>query len=68
MSKRFSYGTLHSSATMTDAVHRAIQISQVSIRSLAEQYGINSKSVAKWRSVLIRKMLQCILNKSGLRC
>ena len=40
---------LHGSARTTAAVRRAIQNSQASIRSLAEQYGINPKTVAKWR-------------------
>jgi IS30 family transposase len=40
---------LHSSATTTEAVRRAIQSSQASIRSLARQYGINPKTVAKWK-------------------
>ena len=40
---------LHSSATTTEAVRRAIQNSQASIRMLAKQYGINPKTVAKWK-------------------
>ncbi len=40
---------LHSIATTTEAVRRAIQSSQASIRSLAEQYSINPKTVAKWK-------------------
>jgi hypothetical protein len=40
---------LHGSATTTEAVHRAIQHSQESLRILARRYGINQKSVAKWR-------------------
>ena len=40
---------LHSSARTTAAVRRAIQNSQASIRSLARQYGINPKTVAKWK-------------------
>ena len=40
---------LHSSATTTEAVRRAIQSSQASIRALAKQYGINPKTVAKWK-------------------
>lgn len=40
---------LHGSARTTAAVRRAIQASQASIRSLAQQYGINPKTVAKWR-------------------
>ena len=40
---------LHSSATTTEAVRRAIQNSQASLRELAARYGINPKTVAKWR-------------------
>ena len=40
---------LHGSATTTEAVRRAIQNSQASIRALAKQYGINPKTVAKWK-------------------
>jgi transposase InsO family protein len=40
---------LHSSATTTEAVRRAIQHSQESLRALAARYGINQKTVAKWR-------------------
>ena len=40
---------LHSRATTTAAVRRAIQNSQASIRALAKQYGINPKTVAKWK-------------------
>ncbi len=40
---------LHSSATTTEAVRRAIQDSQESLRALARRYGINPKTVAKWK-------------------
>src|SRR6185312_1105305 len=40
---------LHGSATTTEAVRRAIQNSQASLRALAGRYGINPKTVAKWR-------------------
>ncbi|MER8772968.1 IS481 family transposase [Mesorhizobium sp. M0960] len=40
---------LHGSATTTEAVRRAIQHSQESLRGLAKRYGINQKTVAKWR-------------------
>lgn len=40
---------LHGCATTTEAVRRAIQHSQNSLRALAEHYGINQKTVAKWR-------------------
>jgi len=40
---------LHGSATTTEAVRRAIQNSQASLRELASRHGINPKTVAKWR-------------------
>ena len=40
---------LHGSATATEAVRRAIQHSQASLRALAKRYGINPKTVAKWK-------------------
>ena len=40
---------LHGSATTTEAVRRAIQDSQESLRVLASRYGINQKTVAKWK-------------------
>src|SRR5271167_4222808 len=40
---------LHRSATTTEAVRRAIQHSQESMRSLARRHGINPKTVAKWK-------------------
>ncbi len=40
---------LHGSATTTEAVRRAIQSSQESLRVLARRYGINPKTVAKWK-------------------
>jgi transposase-like protein len=40
---------LHGSTTTTKAVRRAIQNSQASLRKLAGRYGINPKTVAKWR-------------------
>ncbi|SAY47130.1 Integrase core domain protein [Komagataeibacter rhaeticus] len=39
----------HGNATTTAAVRRAIQHSQESLRALAKRYGINSKTVAKWK-------------------
>ena len=41
---------LHGSATTTEAVRRAIQHSQESLRGLAKRYGVNSKTIAKWKS------------------
>jgi transposase InsO family protein len=40
---------LHGSATTTEAVRRAIQNSQESLRELSGRYGINQKTVAKWK-------------------
>src|ERR1700710_2375079 len=40
---------LHGSATTTEAVRRAIQHSQESLRMLAKRYSINPKTVAKWK-------------------
>jgi len=39
---------LHGSATTTEAIRRAIQNSQESLRALSKRYGIN-QTVAKWR-------------------
>ena len=41
---------LHGRATTTEAVRRAIQHSQESLRALAKRYGIDQKTVAKWRN------------------
>lgn len=40
---------LHGSATTTGAVRRAIQHSQAGLRAFSKRYGINHKTVAKWR-------------------
>jgi transposase InsO family protein len=40
---------LHGSATTTEAIRRAIQHSEESLRTLAKRYGINQKTVAKWK-------------------
>ena len=40
---------LHGSATTTEAVRRAIQHSQESLRALSKRYGINQKTAAKWK-------------------
>src|SRR5260221_8533382 len=41
---------LHGSATTTEAIRRAIQHSQESLRALAQRYGVNPKTVAKWKA------------------
>lgn len=41
---------LHWSATTTDPIRRAIQHSQESLRALALRYGVNQKTVAKWKN------------------
>ncbi len=41
---------LHGSATTTEAVRRAIQARQESVRAAAKRYGISSTTVQKWRS------------------
>ena len=40
---------LHGSARTTAAVRRAIQHSQESLRALAKHYGVNQKTVRKWK-------------------
>lgn len=40
---------LHGSARTTEATRRAIQQSQESLNQLAARYGINPKTVAKWK-------------------
>jgi transposase len=40
---------LHASATTTGVVRRAIQSSSDGLRALAKRYGINPKTVAKWK-------------------
>lgn len=39
----------HRSATTTHAVRAAIQRSQAPLASLSKEFGINPKTVAKWR-------------------
>ena len=41
---------LHSSAKTTHAIRKAIQRSQASIAKIAAQYGLNPKTVMKWRA------------------
>jgi hypothetical protein len=40
---------LHGCATTTEAIRRAIQHSQESLRALSRRYSINPKTVAKWK-------------------
>lgn len=40
---------LHGSATTTEAVRRAIQHSQESLKALARRHGVNPKTIAKWK-------------------
>jgi DNA-binding transcriptional regulator YiaG len=40
---------LHGSAPTTAAIRRAIQHSQARLRALARRYGVNQKTVAKWK-------------------
>lgn len=40
---------LHGSVTTTEAIRRAIQNSQESLRALYKRHGINQKTVATWR-------------------
>src|SRR4029079_17143688 len=40
---------LHGSATTTYAIRTAIQRSKAPLKELAAQYGLNHKTVAKWR-------------------
>ena len=48
--RRRHYGpNTHGCATTTEAVRRAIQHSQASLRVLARRHGINPKTVSKWR-------------------
>ena len=41
---------LHGSATTTHALRAAIQRSKASLQALSDRYGINPKTVAKWRT------------------
>lgn len=40
---------LHGSAKTTEAVRRAIQNSQESLRALAARYSVNPKTILKWK-------------------
>lgn len=41
---------MHGSATTTTATRRAIQTSGLSIRKLADRYGVNPKTIVKWKA------------------
>jgi hypothetical protein len=43
---------LHGCATTTEAIRRAIQNSQESLRALSKRYGFNPKTVAKWKKLV----------------
>ena len=40
---------LHGGARTTEAVRRAIQHSQESLRALSKRHGVNPKTIAKWK-------------------
>ena len=40
---------VHGSATTTEAVRRAIQLRQESVRALAKRYGVSPTAIQKWR-------------------
>jgi transposase-like protein len=41
---------LHGCARTTEAVRRAIQHRQASLKALARRHGVNPKTIAKWRA------------------
>lgn len=47
---RYGTGSTRPRATTTEAVRRAIQNSQESLRALAKRYGVDPKTVAKWKN------------------
>jgi hypothetical protein len=47
---------LHKCARTTEKTHREIQLSKESIATLARQYVVNRKTVAKWKPGLLAKM------------
>ncbi|NKM16213.1 IS481 family transposase, partial [Rhizobium laguerreae] len=40
---------LHGGATTTEAIRRAIQNSEASLRAPSKRYGVNQKALAKWK-------------------
>jgi hypothetical protein len=60
----------HGSATTTAAIRRAIQHSQDSLRQLAARYGINPKTIAKWKKrtstkSLFERLILCWIIECG---
>src|SRR4051794_40418967 len=49
LERRLMGQLLHGSTTKTEAVRRAIQAGQESVRALARHYGIGPTTVQKWR-------------------
>ncbi len=47
---------LHGSAKTTHAIRAELQRSQASVAILAKRYGINEKTVLKWRSTVLSPM------------
>ncbi len=58
---------LHGSARTTEAVRRAIQHSQEGLKVLAARYGINEKTVAKWRNGTLSMMRRWALRNRHRR-
>jgi transposase-like protein len=58
---------LHARARTTPEVRREIQNSQESLISLARRYGVNPKTVGKWRKSVIstRILPKCKRKKAG---
>ena len=57
---------LHGCATTTEAVRRAIQDSQASLRALARRYGVNPKTIAKWRKA-VPYDIRIVLTDNGIQ-
>ena len=57
---------LHGGATTTQAVRRAIQDSQASLRALARRYGVNPKTIAKWRKA-VPYDIRIVLTDNGIQ-
>ena len=59
---------LHGSATATEAIRRAIQHSQESLRILSKRYGINQKTVPSGRSGIPSPICQPVQESQDRRC